>query len=222
MLLLNGVYLQSTYYPNRCWNSVGLAIRVAQSLGLHNEHRTTQKRSQLQTEMGRRIWHNCMALDRSVQHPGPHVPLFDLVGLTSDRFLAMTFGRPLVITSLVAVPIPVTIDDKYLSSTDVGSQPSGLLSYLSLFTYSCSLFDILKDVLQLFSLRGAADSSLAQRPADTLSLDGVLVETLNLSRRLDHFRDSVPAEIRIGNRPPIPPEAQHTTLNLMQQVLYCW
>ncbi|KAJ4322522.1 hypothetical protein N0V84_004768 [Fusarium piperis] len=37
MLLLTGVYLQSTQQATRCWNVVGLAIRAAQSLGLHVE-----------------------------------------------------------------------------------------------------------------------------------------------------------------------------------------
>ena len=66
MLLLDGVYLQSTYYASRCWNIVGLAIRVAQSFRLHEEFGGSQRQSQLRTEMGRRIWHNCVALDRSV------------------------------------------------------------------------------------------------------------------------------------------------------------
>lgn len=35
MLLLTGVYLQSTRHADRCWNAIGLAIRAAQTLGLH-------------------------------------------------------------------------------------------------------------------------------------------------------------------------------------------
>ncbi|KAJ5750658.1 hypothetical protein N7533_007686 [Penicillium manginii] len=34
-LLIISLLLQSTPYPNRCWNAIGLACRVAQGLGLH-------------------------------------------------------------------------------------------------------------------------------------------------------------------------------------------
>jgi hypothetical protein len=63
LLLINGVYLQSTRHSNRCWNSVGLAIRAAQILGLHVEPMNTVS-SQLEREMRRRIWHTCVGLDR--------------------------------------------------------------------------------------------------------------------------------------------------------------
>ena len=64
MLLLTGVYLQSTRYANRCWNVVGFAIRIAQSLGLHYDHPNADFDSQLQRQMKRRIWHTCLILDR--------------------------------------------------------------------------------------------------------------------------------------------------------------
>ncbi|KAJ0331970.1 hypothetical protein COL922a_011648 [Colletotrichum nupharicola] len=34
LLLLRGVYLHYTSYADRCWNTVGVAVRVAQGLGL--------------------------------------------------------------------------------------------------------------------------------------------------------------------------------------------
>lgn len=64
LLALSGVYLQSTQYATRCWNSVGLAIRAAQSLGLHSKGRETRAGGQLEREMRRRIWHTCVSLDR--------------------------------------------------------------------------------------------------------------------------------------------------------------
>lgn len=66
MLLLTGIYLQSTRYASRCWNVVGLAIRVAQSLGLHLDHTDRRPETQLDREMRRRIWHTCVVLDRCV------------------------------------------------------------------------------------------------------------------------------------------------------------
>jgi len=64
MLLLTGIYLQSTRSASRCWNSVGLAIRVAQSLGLHLDYAGLRPESQLKKEMRRRIWHTCVVLDK--------------------------------------------------------------------------------------------------------------------------------------------------------------
>lgn len=64
MLLLTGVYLQSDHQANRCWNVIGLAIRVAQSLGLHVESPRHIRLSQKEREMRRRIWHNCLNLDK--------------------------------------------------------------------------------------------------------------------------------------------------------------
>jgi Fungal specific transcription factor domain len=64
MLLLTGVYLQSTPHANRCWNSIGLAIRLAQSLGLHFDYAGRRPETQLTCQMRRRIWHTCILLDK--------------------------------------------------------------------------------------------------------------------------------------------------------------
>jgi hypothetical protein len=63
-LLLSGVYFQSTSHASHCWNSIGLAIRLAQSLGMHLEHTGRKPENQLNREMKRRIWHTCVVLDR--------------------------------------------------------------------------------------------------------------------------------------------------------------
>jgi len=64
VLLLTGIYLQSTKYANRCWNVVGLAIRVAHGFGLHLDSDTSTSEGQVEMEMRRRIWHTCVMLDR--------------------------------------------------------------------------------------------------------------------------------------------------------------
>lgn len=69
LLLLRAIYLHYTTYADRCWNMVGVALRVAQGLGLHLEQ-TTSSKNQLKREMRRRVWHNCVALDRYLPcHP---------------------------------------------------------------------------------------------------------------------------------------------------------
>ena len=70
-LLLVGQYLQSTDMSRSCWNIIGLAVRVAQSIGLHQEARGTDMAdnvrrvpNQLVVEMRRRTWAGCVMMDR--------------------------------------------------------------------------------------------------------------------------------------------------------------
>lgn len=65
-LLLSGIYLQSTSHASHCWNSIGLAIRLAQGMGLHHEGGGRKADSQVDREMKRRVWHTCVVLDRYV------------------------------------------------------------------------------------------------------------------------------------------------------------
>ena len=63
-LLLMGQYLQSTEWPHRCWVIVGIAVRVAQGLGLHLPQTTIRMQIQQEREMARRLWHGCVFFDR--------------------------------------------------------------------------------------------------------------------------------------------------------------
>jgi hypothetical protein len=64
LLLLTGVYLQSTQHASRCWQTIGMAVRAAQEIGLHLENRYPTSESQHQREIRRRVWHTCVILDR--------------------------------------------------------------------------------------------------------------------------------------------------------------
>ena len=65
-LLLLSMYCQSSSNVHQCWIFMGLAIRVAQGLGLHSaqtSERTTDTRTR---ELYRRVWHGCLLLDQIV------------------------------------------------------------------------------------------------------------------------------------------------------------
>lgn len=66
LLLLTGIYLQSTKYASRCWGVIGSAIRYAQYLGLDLEHPSQEFTFQIEKEMRRRVWYSCVIIDRSV------------------------------------------------------------------------------------------------------------------------------------------------------------
>jgi hypothetical protein len=61
-LLVIAQLLQATSYPSRCWNSVGLACRIAQGLGLHSNQPASGSHP-LELEMQRRVWHGCVMMD---------------------------------------------------------------------------------------------------------------------------------------------------------------
>jgi hypothetical protein len=62
LLVLRGYYLLYTPLADRCWNTVGVALRVAQAVGLQFDR--TANCNQLTREMRRRVWHVCVMLDR--------------------------------------------------------------------------------------------------------------------------------------------------------------
>lgn len=63
LLLLRGTYLLYTTFADRCWNTVGVAIRSAQAIGLHINEQASPGANQLASEMRRRVWCSCMNLD---------------------------------------------------------------------------------------------------------------------------------------------------------------
>jgi hypothetical protein len=63
-LLLMAQYLQSTDSAHQCWIVTGLAIRNAQSLGLHLPQTIARLSSFQEQQLARKIWHGCVLMDR--------------------------------------------------------------------------------------------------------------------------------------------------------------
>ncbi|KAF9877422.1 transcriptional regulatory protein [Colletotrichum karsti] len=166
LLLLRGVYLHYTSYADRCWNTVGVALRVAQGLGLHNEGDKATETNQVKREMRRRVWHCCITL---------------------DRLTATTFGRPVLLSRKHSVPAPAAIDDEHLSETTEAAQPLNRPSYLAFFVHSLQLFDLLNEILAKFYTDG--DHALEHRAH-------ALNDVLQLSSKLDDLNDELPIYLR--------------------------
>jgi hypothetical protein len=66
-LLLMAQYLQSTDSAHQCWIITGLAIRNAQSLGLHLPETIARLHSFQEQQLARKIWHGCVLMDRYVK-----------------------------------------------------------------------------------------------------------------------------------------------------------
>ena len=89
--ILMSLHLQSMEKFSRCWNVLGLTVRIAQSKGLHLSAIEARRRgllegnaTQLQREMRARIWGVCLLLDMYVSphsYSISHVP----IGLTFSK-----------------------------------------------------------------------------------------------------------------------------------------
>ncbi|KIW94810.1 uncharacterized protein Z519_04787 [Cladophialophora bantiana CBS 173.52] len=161
LLLLSGLYYQSTSRPNQTWNVIGLAIRIATTIGAHVDPMPSQY-NPLQIEVRRRCWYGCIVL---------------------DSVLALNFGRPTAIPSTFGVSLPSDLDDEYITEEGYLEQPGHVRPKATVFTKSVAFCSIMKDVLYtLYSpLNGSGhrhSGKVFQPPEfkDAVSLDKSLVE----------------------------------------------
>lgn len=63
-LLLVSQYLQSTNMPRQCFQAIGMALWIAQDLGLHLPQTTNSLTDLHDRELARRIWHGCIMMDK--------------------------------------------------------------------------------------------------------------------------------------------------------------
>lgn len=65
-LILMAQYLQSTDSAHQCWIVTGLAVRNAQSSGLHLPETIAGFENFQKQQLARKIWHGCVLMDRYV------------------------------------------------------------------------------------------------------------------------------------------------------------
>uniref|UniRef100_A0A0B7JZM6 Xylanolytic transcriptional activator regulatory domain-containing protein n=2 Tax=Bionectria ochroleuca TaxID=29856 RepID=A0A0B7JZM6_BIOOC len=129
-LLMMGLFLQSTCESHQCWMTIGSAVRMAQSLGLHLSSSSKDNDGARKVQIARRVWHGCVFM---------------------DRVLSMTFGRPSMIANWLsdAVPLPLMIDDDYLDMVNESSavRPDGKPTEVAFFVKSLELYRITNNSL---------------------------------------------------------------------------
>lgn len=137
VFLLLGQYFQSTRDPYQCWTAIGIAIRTAQSLGLHLAE-TKPGTSVQRRELERKIWHGCVIM---------------------DRVTSMTYGRPPMISGALAaaVPRPLAIDEEHLVEEDLQMELIDQPSALDFFLQTLELYEILYEVLVSFDVLSSAE-----------------------------------------------------------------
>lgn len=183
--LLLGQYFQSTNEPHPCWVFVGLAIRTAQSLGLHLPQ-TTEIVADIRTkEMLRRVWYGCVLM---------------------DNVASMIYGRPSMIgpRSSTLVPFPSPLEEDIIPLENIsphqGQEHQG--SLIDCFHFSVKLYEILHDVL--FNFHSTTSEIQKNLPLEriydrymgsTSPSEGYL-SVFELERRLARWEISLPPHLR--------------------------
>jgi hypothetical protein len=118
------------------------------------------------------------------------------------------------------VPVPLLVDDEYLSIQGEGTQPLDVPSRLGLFVSSCKLFEILHEILLNFYAKDSGTRNSKHLDPDAYARE-IIGDVLSYNRRLDMFRDSIPEYLRTVRTSHITISEKNSCVNLQQQVLYC-
>ncbi|KAJ5258185.1 hypothetical protein N7524_009741, partial [Penicillium chrysogenum] len=182
-LLIVSLLLQSTPYPNRCWNAIGLACRAGQGLGLH-ETTTHASNKPLETEIRRRTWHSCVIM---------------------DMIVSMTHGRPSMTSHISPLPLPAMgTDSEEADPCELSGQPCDhKLGYMTFYVSTIELYKILESILSevynAWQSRSNTTRTGSPRSSKLCSLD-VLME---LDDKLAAYEASVPQPLNWTDEPSL-------------------
>ncbi|KAK1639089.1 fungal-specific transcription factor domain-containing protein [Colletotrichum phormii] len=174
-LLLSGLVFQGTPFPDRCWNAVGIACRIAQGLGLHMDVVAAREEGfTLEMDVRQRTWQGCVIL---------------------DTLVSMTFGRPTVTSNLSANELR----SRSHSAADQRIEQPKLEFITQSFKLSLILENILSQVYQPWrnrhpTQRASCGTRGGGGEGGGLSFDAIV----ELDSKLTDFEDSVPPLLSWG------------------------
>ncbi|KAL2681317.1 hypothetical protein Neosp_008928 [[Neocosmospora] mangrovei] len=157
-------YFLAICKTDSCWIALGQAVRIAQSIGLHVESKTSRPRGPVELERRRRIWHSIYVL---------------------DRLLSLQLGRPPAIhDGDCSVPMPSRRGDSDIDWTsntiDPIEGPSTGDYFVAVIEFSRIVGRVLSDIYGPAHERPTAEMMIC-----TQVLDRQLVEwKMNLPRKL--------------------------------------
>jgi len=191
-LFILGQYLQSTDNPTRCWNVVGLALRVAQGIGLYMDKAPTDG-SLLETEIRRRTWHACLLLD-TYRYNCSLITSHELIDRCS--ITGMTLGRPTLASREANIPLPAAADDIYLEGdNEIAIQPTDLFSQNSFFLQTLKLYAIFDEVLT-HVYKPWQEFTRYDHQLDGKLQNSVLSRVVDVEYDLSVFRGQLPVQLR--------------------------
>ena len=179
-LLLIGQYLHSSLELEHAWIVIGLAIRLAQGLGLHL-HVGNFTTSVVEQEVRKRVWWGCFVF---------------------DRILSMKVGRPPTIHdgSDITIEAPLAIDDEYLdgASEQPPAQPPTSPSKLDFLTHVIAHVRLIDRICKALYSRDQVGFS-EQRMTDIPKL---LARTIELDGDLTAWKQTLPPHLRPSSDVP--------------------
>lgn len=165
-LILGAQYLQSSDYINRCWVTIGTAIRVAQGIGIHLD---LTVESQAEREERKRTWWCCVLM---------------------DRVHSMTFGRPPMVVWPSVVPYPSIVQDEELNMEPESASREIIRNSKAItaaFVNALKLSEILMEVLKIF---------YAPPLTDVMPLMEQFTNIQVIDHRLGQWLDDLPEFLR--------------------------
>lgn len=187
--LILGQYFLSTQKSHHAWLYIGLAIRTAQSLGLHLPETSEAVSNHRTSELLRRVWHGC---------------------ILTDRIVSTAYGRPCMISvgAAVGIPRPQAFDSERLPNSLLHmhklSRPMSTAPSLVDFSkWFLDLTDILHDINLHYHYRTHQPNQQSRTiPEPDLSFSRrTYLPVLELEGRLESWSESIPPYLRPDNRP---------------------
>ncbi|OJJ45048.1 hypothetical protein ASPZODRAFT_134476 [Penicilliopsis zonata CBS 506.65] len=174
-LLVQCFFLLAVCHTDRCWNTLGMAIRMGQSIGLHVESPPSGSSKQpwmADRAHWRRTWYSMYNL---------------------DRLLALQLGRPMAIHEAdFRVEMPAATD---LSPFDPPGKGDAEQGQNKLSGRGC-MMDYFVHVIHFSHIVGLVVRELYRPSQIDLSPDQMLYSASGLDRRLTEWKESLPRHLR--------------------------
>jgi hypothetical protein len=127
------------------------------------------------------------------------------------RMASLAFDRPAMLSDTTPIPLPIPIDDEYLSETNEGKQPHNLPSRLSFLTYAMKLVDTRRKM-------GPTEPQNVYNNGTRYS-GQELGATLDALSGLDRFLEDLPPYLQCDHPFTFPPAAGAACFRLQARVL---
>jgi hypothetical protein len=192
--LLMAQYLQGTNMPKECFKSVGMAVWIAQDIGLHLPQTTSSISNSSERELARRVWQSCILFDRYSLTKSHHSYA------DSSRIAAMTFGRPVRIPQEIAAVAPPLkpVDDDNFNSLDPKHGCSNQPARMEFYVEYCKLHFILGDVLANLYTVSSLDTATREQKSEAKSFTRDLDFLIDVDKRLIEWRKDLRAHLQIS------------------------
>lgn len=179
-LLLMGHYLHNDLQLNNCWTVVGLAIRIAQGLGLHLSA-GDQGLDLIEREIRKRTWWGCFML---------------------DRLLSAKVGRqPTIDEKNTSVELPLAVDDASLrhdsSRTTLATQSPNSLSTVDFFLYAIAHARLVGRIIEsMYAGSRNQGSGVASKGRESLTVPEILAKSIQLDGELTAWQSGLPPHLK--------------------------